>query len=47
MMKILKLNMAAQSLSNYNLDRKWMEEFGGLIGLSVRLGKFAIFLKGT
>ena len=23
------------SLSNYNLDRKWMEEFGGLIGLRV------------
>lgn len=24
-----------KSLSNYNLDRKWMEEFGGLIGLRV------------
>ena len=24
-----------KSLSNYVLDRKWMEEFGGLIGLRV------------
>ena len=24
-----------ESLSNYNLNRKWMEEFGGLIGLRV------------
>lgn len=24
-----------KSLSNYNLDKKWMEEFGSLIGLKV------------
>ena len=24
-----------KSLSNYELDRKWLEEFGGLIGLRV------------